>query len=85
MRQLIREKKYFCKDYLDIDIFQVSEIKKSPKRRAAKMKPSSEIQEKINERNAHAKLSRLIHTNFTDEDYKVGLDYNSDCLKMKSK
>lgn len=72
MRCYYREKQYICKDFTDVQIYPV--YAKSGQRRS-KAKPTSEVQEKLNEKNKHQKLSRLIHNNFTKCDMTVHLTY----------
>ena len=75
MRCLYREKKLFCGEYLEIDIFPVFEYQRG---RSKKRKPTSETMKKLNQRNAERKLIRLLNTNFTKEDIRFDLTYDSD-------
>lgn len=77
-------KKYFyreliwkCGCYMDVEIFPVYQ---RPGVRRSKCKPSSEIQRHLNQRHAEKHLIRLVHLNFAQNDYAIGLDYTSDCL-----
>lgn len=72
-----RETKYYCGDFLDVDIYPVF---KKTKSRSKRFKPTSEIQKKLNENNARKKLERLIHTNFTPNDIALHLTYTAECL-----
>ncbi len=64
-----REQKYICgSDYMDIAVFPVFEYKSKSSRRK-KRKPSSEVRQMLNEKNAQRKLSRLAKTNFGTNDY----------------
>jgi len=47
-------------------------------------KETREAQQKLNERNARKKLSRLINTNFTDRDIVVTPTYNSQYVSLPS-
>lgn len=71
-----RERIWECGCYTDVEIFPV--YQKAGVRRA-KCNPSSEVQAKLNEKNAIKKLTRLLHLNFTENDLVIGLDYTEDC------
>lgn len=72
-RFFIRTQKYVCGDYMDIDIYPV--FRKRGKR-GKKCKPSTEIQRKLNKRNAEKRLVRLAHLNFTEQDIALTLTYD---------
>lgn len=57
-RHFIRECIYVCGNYMDADIYPV--FQPAGKRRA-RCKPTSAIQEKLNQRNAEKKITRLAH------------------------
>ncbi len=71
-RYFIRESVYICGDYMDAEVYPV--FQPAGKRRA-RCKPTSEIQEKINQRNAEKMLTRLVHANFTGADLALHLTY----------
>lgn len=73
MRCAIREKKYLCGNYAEVLICPVI---KQPRGRKNKYNPTSEVQEKLNQKNAERKIHRLVNANFTIEDYKGELTYN---------
>lgn len=75
MRCLYREKKYYCGEYLEVDIFPVFEYQKG---RSKKRKPTSETQKRLNQRNAERKLIRLLNTNFTKRDIRFDLTYKDE-------
>ncbi|MGN1111803.1 MAG: hypothetical protein ACI4RP_01235 [Acutalibacteraceae bacterium] len=75
MRCLYREKKYYCGEYLEVDIFPVFEKQRS---RGKKRKPTSETQKLLNQRNAERKLIRLLNTNFTKKDIRFDLTYSEE-------
>ena len=75
MRCLYREKKYICGEYLEVDIYPVYKYQRS---RSKKAKPTSEVQKKLNQRNAERKLIRLLNTNFTKHDIRFDLTYDAD-------
>jgi hypothetical protein len=72
MRCHYREHIFICGDFLDIQVFPV--YRKQGKRRK-RAKPTSEVQEKLNHDNAAKKLTRLLHANFTGNDYEIHLTY----------
>ena len=73
MRKRYREKIYKCGDYLEVDIFPV--FAQGNRRRRAKYKPTSAMQEKLNQRHAEQELARILNANFTREDISVTLTY----------
>lgn len=75
MRCLYREIKYKCGDYLEIDLFPVFEYQRGRKK---KRKPTSEIQKRLNQKNAERKLIRLLNTNFTEKDIRFDLTYREE-------
>lgn len=72
-RYFIRESVYVCGDYMDADIYPV--YQPAGKRRK-RCKPTSEIQEKLNQKNAERKITRLAHNNFTERDIALHLTYD---------
>lgn len=77
MRCLYREKKYYCGDYLEVDIFPVFEKQHS---RGKKRKPTTETQKRLNQHNAERKLIRLLNANFTKQDIRFDLTYSKNHL-----
>lgn len=77
MRCLYRERRYVCGDYLEVDIYPVFRKQGSRKQKA---KPTSAVQEKLNEHNAIEKLIRLLNANFTGDDYEFHLTYTDENL-----
>ena len=81
MRRRYREKIYKCGEYLEVDIFPVTDGAKAPAtKRKSRYKPTSAVQARLNQRNAERALTRLLNANFTSEDISVTLTYNSDEL-----
>ncbi|OGO90325.1 MAG: hypothetical protein A2Y17_12210 [Clostridiales bacterium GWF2_38_85] len=76
MRCLYREKYYECGDYLEVNLFPAY---KKAKQRNKKAKPTTEVQEKLNQTNAENKLVRLMNANFTADDIKCELSYDNSC------
>ena len=71
-RQFQREQVYVCGDYIDADVYPV--FQPAGKRRS-RCRPTSDIQQKLNQRNAEKKLTRLVHLNFGPEDLALHLTY----------
>lgn len=79
MRTKIRETKFYCKDFLEIYLYPVTEQSQvRTKSRGKKYRESSETQKLLNAKYAERKLVRLLHANFTDKDLAIGLDYADD-------
>ena len=70
MRCLYREKKYYCGDYLEVEVYPVFAKQRG---RVKKYRESTETQKRLNKRNAERRLVRLIHTNFSDTDIRFDL------------
>lgn len=77
MRPIYRETRHICKDYMDIQIYPVYDTART---RGPKRRPSREMQKKLNEENAKKKLVRLVHTNFTWNDFEVTFTYKDKYL-----
>lgn len=75
MRSWYRETRFECGDYMDVNIYPV--YTKTPYKRK-KAKPTSETQQRINDKNAEQNLIRIANANFTEEDMKVELTYRKD-------
>lgn len=73
MRVRMREHIYYTGNYAEVEVFPVIE---KPKSRRAKCQPTSEMQEIINQEHAERKLTRLVHTNFNNDDYSLHLTYS---------
>ena len=72
-----RENRIPCGHYMDVQIFPVFPV---ASRRGKKKKPTSAIQERLNEENALKELVRIIQLNFTNKDYAIHLTYDNDAL-----
>ena len=77
MRCFYREKRYYSGNYLEIDIYPV--FGRAGQRRK-RYKESSECQKKLNRKNAEMKLTRLLNTNFTEDDLRFDLTYSPNYL-----
>lgn len=76
-RIFTREITYSCGDYLDGSIFPVFQ---KPGVRRKKSKPSSDIQARLNRTNSMKYFVRLIHLNFSKDDYELTPTYDDDHL-----
>jgi len=74
MRTNIREKKYYCGEYLDVYIYPTYKTAKS---RSKKGKPTSDCQKALNKKNSRDKIVRLLHANFTRKDIEIHLTYEN--------
>lgn len=72
---IYREKIYKCGDYMEVNIYPC--FRKSTQRNR-KAKPSSELQKKLNEKNAKNKLVRLLNNNFTKKDIAFDVSYDDE-------
>lgn len=75
MRSWYRETRFECGDYLDVNIYPVY---KKAVCRSRKAKPTPEVQQKLNDKNAENKLVRIANANFTEEDVKLDLTYKTE-------
>lgn len=73
-RYFVRQTMYVCGDYMDADIYPV--YQPAGKRRK-KCRPTSKIQERLNQKNAEKKITRLVHMNFTQKDVALHLTYTN--------
>ena len=73
MRCRYREKKYYCGRYLEVDIYP---LRYQPKgNRGKKWGTTPETQKALNNLNRVKKLTRLLNTNFTENDLVLTLTY----------
>ena len=73
MQRTYRERKHYCGEYMEVEIFPVYTKAKG---RGKRKKPTTEIQQRLNQRHAEGKLRRLLHTNFTVFDLFVTLTFD---------
>ena len=73
MQRRYREKKYYCGEYLEVAIYPVYT---HPKKRGKRSKPTTEIQQRLNQRHTEGRLRRLLHTNFTPSDLFATLTFD---------
>ena len=71
-RTFVRETAYVCGNYMDADIYPVFQ---QPGVRRSRSRPTSAIQERLNQRNAERKFARLANLNFGKGDYALHLTY----------
>ena len=77
MRCWYRTAETYGGDYLEVDGFSCWSKAALPAARRKKVKPTSEVQAALNRKNAERKFVRLIHANFTEDDYAVHLTYDA--------
>ena len=77
MNYTYRERRYYCGNYLEIDVYPVFPSARS---RQKKKNPTSQVQQKLNEHNAEAKLIRILNANFTSDDVEIHLTFANDNL-----
>lgn len=80
MRCRYREKIYKTGEYLEAEIFPVFHSGNGKSRRKAKYKPTSAMQERLNQRRAERELTRILNANFTDGDYELTLTFTDEYL-----
>ena len=73
-RYFTRSARNVCGDYMDGDIYPVYQ---SAGKRRKKCKPTSQVQEKLNQRNAAKHLTRMVRKNFTEDDLALHLTYRN--------
>lgn len=71
-RYFFRQQVWRCGNYLEVEIYPV--FQKAGKRRA-KCRPTSAIQERLNQKRAEMHITRIAHLNFTEEDMALHLTY----------
>ena len=76
-RVVQRERRIYHGDYLDVHIFPV--FQKAGKRRR-KSKPSSQVQEKLNQKYREERLTYLINENFGKNGIEMGLGFDDEHL-----
>ncbi len=77
MRCRYREKRIEAGNYVQIDIYPVF---KKPGARKKKWRPTSEVQQKLNEKNSRERIVQLANANFTPQDIRLDLTFRADEL-----
>lgn len=80
MRCYYREKQIFHGNYLDVDIYPVYADGGKKNGRRKKAKPTSEVQQRLNEKYARKKVIHLLNENFSEKDYALHLSYDKNHL-----
>ena len=75
--KLYRKQEYQCGNYLEVNMFPVFTSRSVRSSKSKKRKPTSKVQERLNQINAERALSRLINANFTNKDFKFELTYSN--------
>lgn len=73
MQRRYTQKKYYCGDYLEVVVYPKYTKAKG---RGKRSKPTTKIQQRLNQRHAEGKLRRLLHTNFTPSDLFATLTFD---------
>ncbi len=76
-RCFIREKKTYCGEYLEVDIYPCTEGKR---KRGKRKKKTRKAQENLNEKNAKRAFTQKANTNFGQDDLCVDLTYSDKFL-----
>ena len=76
---MLREKKYKCGDFLEVEIFKANNHCKKYKRRK-KVQESTPAQRNLNSKKSKRHFIRLVHLNFTNKDLYVDLTYSQENL-----
>lgn len=78
-RTFYRELRYECGEYRDVYIFPVFQEYKDrkPAKPRSESKPTKATQERLNRQRSEEKHTRILHANFTPDDYEVGLSYET--------
>jgi hypothetical protein len=75
MRTRYKEHAYYCGDnYIDLQVFP--EFSTFRGKRKRKFKTTTEIQQRLNQKNKQRKLIRLLNTNFTENDIRFDVTYD---------
>ena len=77
MRCYYREKQITAGNYLQVDIYPV--FARAGARRK-KRKPTSEVQQKLNDKHSRERIAWLANANFTPEDIRLDLTFRPDAL-----
>ena len=77
----IREKRFLCGKYLEVEIYPISKYEQK-KSRAKKKMESRKEQKNLNDKNARKNLRRRIHANFDNKDLIVSLSYDAANLRF---
>ena len=72
----IREKRFLCGKYLEVEIYPISKYEQKKSRSKKKMESRKE-QKNLNDKNARKNLRRRIHANFDNRDLIVSLSYDA--------
>lgn len=75
MKTLIREKKIFCGEYMEVDIYQHTQYQR-PKRRAKRENVSAPKQKNLNDKNAKRYIGQVLKLNFGEGDHHLVFTYN---------
>ncbi|MCY7485783.1 hypothetical protein [Paenibacillus alvei] len=78
MKNVVREKKIYCGNYMEVDIYNHTILTPMKKGRAKKEKVSAPKQRNMNEKNARRYLNQLTKMNYGEKDLHATLTYNDE-------
>ena len=79
--RFIREVRTVCgQNYMEVDLFPISEREKASTRRAKRSQVSSLVQQNLNGKHAKRYFVQLVNTNFNEHDLHVTLTYDDEHL-----
>ncbi len=73
----IRSEKHITSNYMRVELFPV---RKAPRARRNRYRPTSEVQARLNQRNREKHFSDLINANFTPDDWILHPTYSDEFL-----
>lgn len=76
---MIRRKRYITGNYMEIELFNLSPLKK-PFDRAKRIKESTPAQKNLNDKKSRKQFRRILHANFTKKDLAVHLTFDDEHL-----
>lgn len=79
MKHRYRNKEYFARDILDVQIYPEWELPRKYKRQR-RYKPTSDVQSRLNSKNRDKLAVRTCNLNFSEQDIRLDLTYNDDNL-----
>ncbi len=80
MKSFIREKKIFCNNHLEVDIYRSTEEQNKKGKRSKKEKVSAPKQKNLNDKNAKRYFVQLTNRNFGSDDLHLSYTYTNETL-----
>lgn len=76
-----REQKHLCwNNYMEVDLYPITEKEKASSVRAKKAQASRMVQQNLNASHAKRYFIQLVNANFTEKDIHISLTYNDECV-----